>query len=865
MKISSNGLIVDPKSFPYNFFMLQEFKNKYWGTLVKWFHNARRLVLWIPIFSLLIGSIVSASVYVYLKQREIDAQKSNSYQRARETINQIDLQLSNSLLRVQTYEDSWGPRPVNYQTEHNYITQSLQYTLFHRLSICRDMKSNQDSPPSLKMLARINRENSNLPPLNNSFIQSKAVIDAVQHLKENLSLHKTLLYEFDHLPRLSVVMRSKNHRDVFFIFTAPLIALFEKIDLSVGESIFVQDANRKLGWEIKAIDSEKNIRKLEAVPFKSDEKAFFHFMFDNGLPQSGVALNFQFNYAKAEPALISSANIGGLLSAFITLIISYLFYVLITLNRTAQRMIINKTLDLEKTAHDLQEALNGKTRFLGKISHEIRTPLNLILGMIDLCEENDTEKKLSHYLRSMKSSGEHLLSMIDDLLDLAKAESNDLNFHGRKTYLVQLLSDVTKLCSADCEAKGLKFYTYFSPDLPNIVICDPNRLRQVLLNLLRNASKYTNQGHIRLNVSPIDQHRPANMKIRFEIQDTGVGIPRDKLNKVFDAFFQVESSSSFSEGGVGLGLSIVKDIVKKMNGQIEVQSSLNSGSVFRVDLDLEVFDRTSWVESYKSDTNDTKNILVFSQNPLLLKSFEPLKRHPLLKITTPTSDNFISSLRDLQETLHNFVVVDTETSGINLDELIKQLKGRVLILIGKTASINSSVSGALIAVMNNTPFLGNEILAHFGLSTKTRLRKWAKPFTPAEEVQKLSSKPQEKLKLIVADDDLGNVELYKAYFSKTLWEISYATNGLEAWEFYQKEVPDLMILDVRMPFMDGFAVIERVREQEKSLGIARIPIIVVTADLLDYTTEKAKQFEKVTLLSKPLKKTRLFEQIQTVL
>lgn len=842
-------------------------KSKYLRLFISSFRKAQRLVLWIPIFSLLVGTGISTSIYLYLKQREIEAQRITSYQRARETINQIDLELSNSLLRIQTYEDSLGPRAVNYQNEHNYIQQALGYTLFHRLSIFRDLnpESSPDKKSELRVITRVNRTDSKLPEKNYRFVQSEAIKQAVESLKNSLSYHKTFLHEFENLPRLSVIMRSKDHKSVFFVFTAPLLSLFEKIDLSQTESIVVQDLEQNLSWTINSVDSEKKIKNIQTVSYDPKDKNSFHFIFDKGLPQSGVPLSFHFNYAKEDPGLTSAANLGGLMSTFITLIISYLFYVLITLNRTAQKMIINKTLDLEKTAHDLQEALNGKTRFLGKISHEIRTPLNLILGMIDLCEENDTDKKLSHYLRSMKSSGEHLLSMIDDLLDLAKAESNDLNFHGRKTYLVQLLSDVTKLCSPDCEAKGLKFYTYFSAELPSVVICDPNRLRQVLLNLLRNASKYTNEGYIRLNVNLLDSRPPGHAKIRFEIQDTGVGIPRDKLNKVFDAFFQVESSSSFSEGGVGLGLSIVKDIVKKMNGQIEVQSSLQSGSVFRVDLDFEIFDRTPWIEMYKGDTSETKNLIVLSQNPFLLKSLEPLAKHPSLKVSTPSTQNFVSSIQNLKNMSNSYVIVDTETAGLKIEELSKQLKSKLMILIGKHSSLLSSVSSSLIAVMNNNPFLANELMNHLGLSSRAKQRKWAKNALIEENKPQNELQTKENLKLIVADDDLGNIELYKAYFSKTIWDIHYATNGLEAWELYQKEVPDLMVLDVRMPLMDGFAVIEKVRDQEKESQITPVPIVVVTADLLDYTTEKAKQFNKVTLLSKPLKKATLFEQIHKVL
>lgn len=842
--------------------MAEKSKQRSQSSPGKWTLRARRLVFWIPLTSLLAGAALSATIYIYLKQREIETQKTASYQKAHEVLNQIDLELSNSLLRIQTYEDSLGQIPIEKLNRPNYIAQALSYTIFERLSVVRDTnpKNNPNRRINYAIVNRFTRPDSRLTTSMSKYIQSSEIIQGAQALKESASYIKTLLHESDQLPRISMIMRSKSYRDVFFVFTAPLISLFEKVELSNTDSIIVRDLDLNAAWKITGNRKNKKIESIGSSQESVTEPSF-QFVFERGLAKSGVPLSLQFNYTQKDNTFLSISNMSGFFGAIITLIVSYLFYLLITLNRTANRMIINKTLDLEKTTHDLQEALNGKNKFLGKISHEIRTPLNLILGMIDLCTENNNDSSIRPYLRSMKSSGEHLLSMIDDLLDLAKAESNDLNFQGRKTFLVSFLSEVAKLCAQDYEAKGLKFYTNFASNLPLVVTCDPNRLRQVLLNLLRNAYKYTHHGYICFNASLLPSSNDAFAKIRFEVQDTGIGIPSDKLNKVFEAFFQMESTSAFSEGGVGLGLSIVKDIVQKMDGRIHVESSSQAGSIFQVDLDLEIFDKTPWIESYRDTEAKLKQVIILSRDPMLQNSLEPLLQHPLLTLHFPDpleSEFFIKNLPSNEQT---FVIWDQETFDFSMESAIKKWPTKFLILIdhGKT-TINNSLIPHTIASLTKTPVLASELLSHLGLSQRQSLKKEVKAPETIELKTVYVLPPKENLKILVADDDLGNIELYKAYFSKTTWNVQYTLNGLEAWEAYQKQELDLLILDVRMPIMDGFAVIEKIREKEA--GSPGIPIIVVTADLLDYTTDRAKQFPNVSLLTKPLKKALLFEQIQ---
>ena len=841
--------------------MAKSLSSRYLVPVARWSAKARRLVFWIPTFSLLTGFAVSASVYAYLKQREVETQQSVSYQRARETIVQLDLELSNSLLRIQTYEDLLGSNLAKDLEARSYISQALEQTIFHRISIYRILPQNLSGRPSLRHISSVDRRGSLIA----TAVQIPApVLPATEEITKNPSYHQTLLYDHHANPMLSLAVRSRNRQHYLYIFTLPLVSLFDEIHIGSTENILVFEPRRGKALTIGKLNEKIIVRTHDMHTEFKHTPQNPQFEFGRGLPHSGVELSFQFFFAKEATNPISAANIGGLLCGLMTLVVSYLFYILTTINRKAHRMIINKTLDLEKTAHDLQEALKGQTHFLGKVSHEIRTPLNLILGMVDLCQESDVEKKLSNYLRSMKSSGEHLLSMIDDLLDLAKAESNDLSFHGKKTYVVQFLSDVAKLCSPDCDAKGLKFYTSFAADLPAVIMCDPNRLRQILLNLIRNACKYTNHGHVRLDVW-VKSKKDNHIKIRFEVQDTGLGIPSDKLTKVFDAFFQLESSSAFSDGGVGLGLAIVKDIVKKMDGHVEVQSAPPAGSTFKVDLDFEVLDSTPWIETYRAEDTRQRDLTVVTTDPYLMRSMAPLASHPQVRLSVRSPDALFEvperspSERDQRDCT---LVLDSESTQVNTQTLVELWKPKYLIFIGKNPGSISLPLAAQSAALGNRPFLTTDLLGGIGFSTRSvRKKQSAVRSDQPEPVKPIFTKND--LNLIVADDDPGNIELYKAYFAKTNWNVRYAMDGLEAWKLYTTEKADLMILDVRMPAMDGFAVIQKVREQESTNHTRETPIIVVTADLLDSTTEKSKQFSNMTLLTKPLKKSTLFDRIQT--
>lgn len=825
-------------------------------------NQLKRFILWAPVLTLISGLGFCFYIYTHLKQRDDFIQKTVFTQTAREELTKIDLLLTNSILKIQSYENNLEDRPANYKKDEPYLDLVLRHTLFQHMSIIQEQAGEE-----YKALLRINTPDSTLPEPTSTYLQSTELKQTIQDLKKTSGLLTTLVYEAKNRPYLSVILRSRFHRKIFFIFTTPLNNLFNQTVLTNSSSIVVKTNPNSYSWVIKnAANGTKIISRYSPTPDKDIVSVYFL----NSLPQSNVNLSIDFRYSPMRTNYLSPENTAAALGVLLTLVISYLIYHLIHQNRTANSLIISKTLDLEKTAHDLQQALNSKAHFFGKISHEIRTPLNLILGMIDLCNEANADKAVQSYLKTMLTSGEHLLSMLDDLIELAQAEKNEMTFQERTIYMAQFLGDVVKLAGQDCKNKGLKVYLHLDKSMPACILADPNRLRQVLLNLLRNATKYTQKGHVILTVQAAESSVSNKIKLKFEIKDSGIGIPSDKINKIFDAFFQVENSKAYAEGGVGLGLSIVKDIIKKMHGKISAQSKAGHGSVFTVDLEFTRPEHTSWYEIYKAPDLTKYTAVLLSKDHLLQKSFAALAFHQNIEEIIFINDDFAKVLLLSNPNKNYWIVCDPETAPMDLDILAKTFSRHVFVL-GQHTKSDTGTNPANINHLENTPFLPYELLTLNGFSSRSRQRKHlsstlaAANLAAAQSVQQPTVViPKEDLSIIIADDDQGNIELYKAYFAKSSWQIHYNYDGETAWQCFEKKLPDLLILDVRMPNMDGFELLQKIRQYEKHRNIKPIPVILVTADLLDYTARTAKTFDDVTLLSKPIKKNLLLETIHKV-
>lgn len=823
----------------------------------------RNMILFVPVLTLFLGTLGTLILYSSWSRKEGEENRRATLQRAQNTINKVDLLVSNSMLRVQSYEDYLGSRWINYERESEFLKKALEYTVFERLSVYQRSprwKKGVTEDLKYRRLLRVEMENTKLSQVTGNYLLSPVIRNAINEMEKSGIYQRALFYSRMDLSRLTVVLKARSRLNIYFAYTLPLEKLFDKAELLRGENLKLTDLGTNLSWNISRNDQGAIVATPEPAALAgAEEKPTYTFVFGEGLPQSGlrVGMNFQFN---EEGHRVSAASITSLLTFAVTLLFAYLFWILISQNRRVSRLVIEKTNDLEKARHQASEALLDKTRLIGNISHEIRTPLNLMLGMIDLCEEKDPDRRFQDYLSNMRTSGNHLLAMIEDLLDLARSESNEIHVQMKPFNLSQFLDEIARFGGQECAKKNLRMYVNLDENLPMMVVSDSSRLRQILMNLLKNATKYTNQGFVSLKVTSQDTGTAGSRRLRFEIRDSGVGIPKDKIGRIFDAFFQLDSSHVLSEGGVGLGLSIVRELVRKLQGKIEVRSTPGHGSTFHVDLNLQTPDETPWFHRFKSFDRKSRDLVLMSGDPIWTESVMALRNHPNLNIMLIAPNEFEHYLKSTPENSEQTVLCDLRSCGISLDEFRQKMGSRKYIVAGNKKEILDGIGEPIFPVIDSTPTLLSDVLAAVGLSSRKRLRpqKESIPVAPAKDEKAILD---QDISIVVADDDVGNRELYKAYFENAKWDIDYAENGQFAWESYLKHNPDMLILDVRMPVLDGFGVIEKVRQHERANGLPQTPVILVTADALEQTAERARGIDNVVLLTKPIRKAKLLEMM----
>ncbi|WP_177188021.1 GAF domain-containing hybrid sensor histidine kinase/response regulator [Methanolobus profundi] len=513
----------------------------------------------------------------------------------------------------------------------------------------------------------------------------------------------------------------------------------------------------------------------------------------------------------------------------------------------------------KKAEENAKKASQAKSEFLANISHEMRTPLNGIIGFMDLLQQTELTQRQSNYMNTISTSASSLLDLINDVLDLSKIEAGKLELDTERTDLIQLCEDIVDMLKHRVHEKDLELLMDIPVDLPWNIIVDKLRLRQVLVNLIGNAIKFTSTGEIELKVEVFDIHETSERKkFIFSVRDTGIGISEDSVSKIFESFSQADGSITRKYGGTGLGLSISSEILDKMGSRLELESEQGKGSRFFFTVDLPVEEN---IPHYTMPLFDHKKALIADDNPGNCSILEKMLR--TLSIETDTVTGYADILTILEnEEDHGYDLLLIDKHMLSEEEV-----QNILTVLTDRSEVNGHPSVVMMHKSNDMSIMHEKVgtIKYTDIVKPVKMKDLIDAIStsspgekPEDKHEAVSTLPldvaaNKRHSILIAEDNETNMILASTIISNLLpeAEILQAKDGRDAVKIYMEHRPDLAFMDIQMPEVSGYDATAMIRDIESENG-NNMPIIALTAGILKGEREKCLQAGMNDYITKPI-------------